>query len=161
MRKVCLFYSQNSKIVYYQIWPTYLFRNEVRKGLWAFFLDCASRTLIGWAGNFRPHARMLFCGMLWSVIRALYQPIRHATYYFQKQSGTTSLRKQRPIRKQKAGLVVSVFDWRNAMNARDTTYQMTSQADKGWALLCSRIITVSVNLIYSIHKETKIRKAPC
>ena len=27
--------------------------HEVRKGLWAFFLDCALRMLIGWAGKLR------------------------------------------------------------------------------------------------------------
>ena len=27
--------------------------HEVRKGLWAFFLDCAFRMLIGWTGELR------------------------------------------------------------------------------------------------------------
>ena len=34
--------------------PRICLRNgEVRKGLWAFFLDCAFRVLIGWAGKLR------------------------------------------------------------------------------------------------------------
>ena len=41
MGKVCLFYSQNNK----SVWEIH----EVRKGMWAFFLDCAFRMLIGWA----------------------------------------------------------------------------------------------------------------
>ena len=28
---------------------------EVRKGVWAFFLDCAFRLMIGWAGKLRSH----------------------------------------------------------------------------------------------------------
>ena len=28
---------------------------EVRKGLWAFFLDCDFRALIGWADKLRSH----------------------------------------------------------------------------------------------------------
>ena len=34
----------------YQTWPTHFWEiNEVRKGLWAFYLDYAFRMLIGWA----------------------------------------------------------------------------------------------------------------
>ena len=29
--------------------------HEVRKDLWASFLDCASRMLIGWTGKLRSH----------------------------------------------------------------------------------------------------------
>ena len=36
----------------YQTWPTLFWEiHEVRKGLWAFYLDCAFRMLIDWAGN--------------------------------------------------------------------------------------------------------------
>ena len=31
--------------------------HETRKGLWAFFLDCAVRELIGWAGKLRSRGR--------------------------------------------------------------------------------------------------------
>ena len=31
--------------------------HEVRKGLWAFFLDCAFRMLIGWARRLRYHGK--------------------------------------------------------------------------------------------------------
>ena len=37
--------------------------HEVRKGLWAFFLDCAFRMLIGWAGKLQTHGVLsLACG---------------------------------------------------------------------------------------------------
>ena len=40
----------------YQTWQTFLGEiHEVRKGMWAFFLGCAVRTLIGWTGEVRPH----------------------------------------------------------------------------------------------------------
>ena len=35
-------------------WQTHLL-SEVRKGMWAFFLDCAFRALIGWADKLRSH----------------------------------------------------------------------------------------------------------
>ena len=48
MQKVCLFYSQNNKTVIIKH-GRYIFGeiHEMRKGLWAFFLDCAFRMLIG------------------------------------------------------------------------------------------------------------------
>ena len=40
-----------------QTWPTREI-HEVRKGLWAFLLlNCAVRTLIGWAGNLQSYGR--------------------------------------------------------------------------------------------------------
>ena len=55
MRKVCLFLVQLSRLYDYQTWKTEI--HEVRKGLWAFFLDCAFRMLIGWAGRLRSRGR--------------------------------------------------------------------------------------------------------
>ena len=46
MWKVCLVCSQNNKIVWLSNMADTFY--EVRKGLWAFFLDCAFRMLIGW-----------------------------------------------------------------------------------------------------------------
>ena len=59
MRKVCSFYSHNNKIVWLSnmadmfVWDIH----EVRKGLWAFILDCAFRVLSGWAGELWSHGR--------------------------------------------------------------------------------------------------------
>ena len=38
----------------------YIFReiHQLRKGLWAFFLDCAFRVLIGWAGELRSRGKI-------------------------------------------------------------------------------------------------------
>ena len=44
--KICLV----TRLRNYQTWRTHFWEiHEVRKGLWAFFLDCAFRMLIGWA----------------------------------------------------------------------------------------------------------------
>ena len=56
MLKVCLFCSQNNKIVMIIKHGRHIFGKmyEMPKGLWAFFLDCAFRMLlIGWAGKLR------------------------------------------------------------------------------------------------------------
>ena len=53
MRKVCLFYSQNNNIVLLtNKADTFFWRNSrgVQR-LVGFFLDCAFRRLIGWAGD--------------------------------------------------------------------------------------------------------------
>ena len=40
----------------HQTWQTFFKRNyQVRKGLWAFFLGCAFRLLIGWADKLLSH----------------------------------------------------------------------------------------------------------
>ena len=54
MQKVCLFFSQNNEFYDYQTWETFFLDiYDVRKGLWAFFLDCADwlgrQTLITWS----------------------------------------------------------------------------------------------------------------
>ena len=51
MRKVCLLYSHNNKILRLSnMADTFI---EVRKGFWASFLDCAFLMLIGWLGKLR------------------------------------------------------------------------------------------------------------
>ena len=44
----------------YQTWQTFFFLeiHEVRKGLWAFYVDCAFWLLIGWAGTLRSRGDM-------------------------------------------------------------------------------------------------------
>ena len=46
---------QITRLYDYQAWQIFYFWeiHKVRKGLWALFLDCAFRMLIGWAGKFR------------------------------------------------------------------------------------------------------------
>ena len=52
--KVCLFYSQNNKIVWLSNMADIFGEfHEVRKGLWAIFLGCAFRMLIGLAVKVR------------------------------------------------------------------------------------------------------------
>ena len=49
----------------YQTWRTHFGEiHEVRKGLWAFFLDCAFRLLIGWATKLRSRGGV-FPRVLW------------------------------------------------------------------------------------------------
>ena len=67
MRKVCLFYNRNNEIAWVIKHDGHIFWaiHEVHKGLWAFFLDCAFRVLIGWAANYDhvtvSHRRILTC----------------------------------------------------------------------------------------------------
>ena len=63
MRKVCILHSHNNKIVWLWNMADTMFPelHEVRKGIWAFFLDCDFRMLIGWAGKLR--SRRECCGL--------------------------------------------------------------------------------------------------
>ena len=54
--KVDLLSVRIRRFMIVQTWQTHCFGflriHEVRKGLWAVFLDCAIRMQIGWAGKF-------------------------------------------------------------------------------------------------------------
>ena len=57
IRKVCLFYSQNNEIVWLSNMADTFFEKSTRcaKVCGLYFLDCAFRTLIGWAGKLQSH----------------------------------------------------------------------------------------------------------
>ena len=68
MRKVCLFYSQNNEIVLSNVADIFLGGiHEVRKGLWAFLLDCAFRMLIGSTDKLRSRGEDEFRSVETSV----------------------------------------------------------------------------------------------
>ena len=60
-RLLCLFYTQNKKILDYQTWPTHLFAKFTKcaKVYGLSFLDFTFRMLIGWAGKLRSRGRLM------------------------------------------------------------------------------------------------------
>ena len=64
MRKVCLSYSQNKKMV----WLSNMADTSLKLFTWSakvcglFFLDCAFRVLIGWTGKLRSRGDTVPCG---------------------------------------------------------------------------------------------------